>query len=78
MANFVLEHQKEAGLNEEDAQFISEIIKTHMGPYTRDYNGDEILETPKTKYQSFVHMCDYLASRKFLEIRFDENNNIIF
>ena len=78
MANFVLEHQKEAGLNEEDALFISEVIKTHMGPYTRDYNGDEILEIPKTKYQSFVHMCDYLASRKFLEIRFDENNNIIF
>lgn len=78
MANFVLEHQKEAGLNEEDAQFISEVIRTHMGPYTRDYNGDEILEIPKTKYQSFVHMCDYLASRKFLEIRFDENNNIIF
>ena len=44
----------------------------------KDYNGDEILEIPKTKYQSFVHMCDYLASRKFLEIRFDENNNIIF
>ena len=39
---------------------------------------EEILEIPKTKYQSFVHMCDYLASRKFLEIRFDENNNIIF
>ena len=78
MANFVLEHQKEAGLNEEDALFISEVIRTHMGPYTRNSYGDEILEAPKTKYQSFVHMCDYLASRKFLEIRFDENNNIIF
>ena len=28
------------------------------------------------KYQKFVHMCDYLASKKFLDIKF-ENNNIV-
>ena len=76
MANFILENQKEIGLSKEDAKFIADAIKTHMGPWTTDYNGEEVLEKPKTKYQNFVHMCDYLASRKCLLIPFDENNNI--
>ena len=45
-------------------------------PSTTDYNGVEVLEQPKTKYQNFVHMCDYLASRKCILLPFDENNNI--
>ena len=77
MANFILDNYQTFKLNLEDAKFISEVIKTHMGPYNTDFNGNVVLETPKNKYQSFVHMCDYLASRKCLEVPFDENNNII-
>ena len=76
MANFILEKQKEIGFLQEDALFVSEAIKTHMGPWTADYQGNEVLEKPTTKYQSFVHMCDYLASRKCILVPFDEENNI--
>ena len=31
---------------------------------------EEILPKPKNKYQSFVHMCDYLSSKKFLNVNF--------
>ena len=44
-----------------------------MGPWTKDYKGNEVLPKPVNKYQKFVHMCDYLASRKFLNINFKEN-----
>ena len=76
MANFIIDNQKELGLTKDDAKFIADVIKTHMGPWTTDYNGNEVLEKPKTKYQNFVHMCDFLASRKCLLVPFDENNNI--
>lgn len=76
MANFVIEHQEEIGIREEDAKFMADVIQTHMGPWTTDYNGNEVLKKPKTKYQNFVHMCDYLASRKCLLVPFDKNNNI--
>ena len=33
-------------------------------------------EKPKTKYQNFVHMCDFLASRKCLLVPFDKNDDI--
>lgn len=75
-AQVIMDNYEKAGLSKEDAIFISDAIKTHMGDYTVDYNGNEVLEKPHTKYQNFVHMCDYLASRKCLILPFDEHNNI--
>lgn len=75
-AKVVLDNYNEVGLSLDDATFISEAIKTHMGNFTVDYNGNEVLEKPHTKYQNFVHMCDYLASRKCILIPFDSHNNI--
>ena len=72
----ILDNASKVGLSSEDAKFISDAIKTHMGDYTTDYNGNEVLDEPHTKYQNFVHMCDYLASRKCLLVPFDEHNNI--
>ena len=76
MANFIWENRDKIGLSEEDAKFMADVIKTHMGAWTKDYDGNEVLEKPKTKYQNFVHMCDYLASRKCILVPFDEDNNI--
>ena len=76
MGNFIIEHREEIGLTEADALFMNDVIKTHMGVWTTDYQGNEVLEPPKTKYQNFVHMCDYLASRKCILVPFDEQNNI--
>ena len=72
-AKVVLDNYNEVGLSLDDATFISEAIKTHMGNFTVDYNGNEVLEKPHTKYQNFVHMCDYLASRKYLDVVFKDN-----
>ena len=77
-AEFVENHMDEISLTDEEIEFVCECIKTHMGPWTKDYQGNEVLEKPHTKYQNFVHMCDYLASRKFLEVEFDENNNTLY
>ena len=76
MGQFIVDNKDELALSKEDAKFMNDVIKTHMGPWTTDYNGVEILEKPKTKYQNFVHMCDYLASRKCLLVPFDKDNKI--
>ena len=77
MQKFIYDNKDELCLSDEDAVFLGDAIKTHMGPWTKDHDGVEVLEAPHTKYQNFVHMCDYLASRKFLEVPFDENNTIL-
>ncbi len=76
IADFIMDNEEKLGLEINEIEFLCDIVKTHMGVWTKDYNGEEILEAPKTKYQNFVHMCDYLASRKCLLLPFDENNNI--
>ena len=76
MANYILEKHEEIGISKEDATFCADVIKTHMGYWTTDYDGNEVLEKPKTKYQNFVHMCDYLASRKCILVPFDKDNKI--
>jgi 23S rRNA maturation-related 3'-5' exoribonuclease YhaM len=76
MANYIKENKDKLGLEDKEIEFLGEVIKTHMGVWTTDYNGVEVLEKPKTKYQNFVHMCDYLASRKCILLPFDENNKI--
>ena len=72
----IKENKKDLELTDEEVDFVCDAIITHMGPWTKNYKGEEVLSPPTTKYQRFVHMCDYLASRKFLDIKFDKNNNI--
>ena len=43
MANYILENKDRIGLCEEDAKLCADVIKTHMGYWTTDYNGVEVL-----------------------------------
>ena len=45
---------------------IASLIESHMGQW--NYG---ILPKPQSDAQKFIHLCDYLASRKFLEVNFD-------
>src|SRR5574344_1284624 len=76
MANFIKENNDKLKLTKNQLAIITSSISTHMGEWVNDYNGIKVLDKPQTKYQKFIHMCDYLASRKFLNIKFDQNNEI--
>lgn len=76
MSNYIMDRKADLLMSDEEIELLCSVIRTHMGPWTQDYNGEEVLEAPKTKYQNFVHMCDYLASRKCLLVPFDDNNRI--
>ena len=44
-------------------------IESHMGQWNTGYKSKEqILPRPKNNLQRFVHYCDYIASRKFMNI----------
>lgn len=77
MANYIEDNKDKLTLEDKDRELVCSVIKTHMGPWTTDYDGNEVLEKPKTKYQNFVHMCDFLASRKAILLEFDDNNDVI-
>jgi hypothetical protein len=58
-------------LPEEQFNIILGSVAKHMGQWNYDFKHIEILDKPQTKHEKFVHMCDYLASRKCLTMEFD-------
>jgi len=75
--DFIKEHSKELKLTKEQLDLVSDCISSHMGRFNTSEYSDIILPLPKSVEQKFVHMCDYLASRKVIDIHFDKNNNIV-
>lgn len=73
MCEYIKDNKNKLTLTDNEIEFLINVISSHMGPWTVDYKGNEILPKPVNKYQKFVHMCDYIASRKFLNIEFDNN-----
>lgn len=54
------------------AKLIADNIKSHMGQWNTDYKTKkEIMPKPKTESEKFTHLCDYLASRKYLTYEFE-------
>lgn len=54
------------------AEKVCPLIESHMGQWNTSKWADGVeLPLPKTKLQKFVHMCDYLASRKAYLVDFD-------
>ena len=43
---------------------ISQLIAAHMGQWNTSEYSKTVLPRPKNSLESFVHLCDYLASRK--------------
>lgn len=61
-------------ISDEYLQLVSDGIASHMGQWNTSFKGkEEILPKPQTEIQKFIHTCDYLASRKWLPVDFEEN-----
>ena len=73
MSNFIKDNRDKLLISEEDASFVSSLIISHMGPWNKDKNGKEIMPVPKTREELLVHLCDYIASRNFLNVSFEDN-----
>lgn len=75
-ANFVKQNKSELSWSDEDIDMISSMIESHMGEWNTNQYSSVVLPLPHNRYQKFVHMCDFLSSRKFLDVKF-ENNEIV-
>lgn len=70
MANVIRSYDGQY-LNHDELEFIAHCIESHMGQWNTDRKSSTILTKPTDEYQHFVHLADYLASRKDLTMSFD-------
>jgi 23S rRNA maturation-related 3'-5' exoribonuclease YhaM len=59
-------------LSEEMLSILLGCITSHMGQWNKDYKTQQVLmPAPVTELQRFVHLADYLASRKCIVMDFN-------
>lgn len=76
VAKLIKDNKEKLEFSDDELNLLTSMIESHMGPWNKDFNGNEVLPVPKNKYQKFVHMCDFLASKKFINMNF-VNNDIV-
>ena len=77
ISNFVEEVKDKLKMTDEDRDKVRKAVESHMGPWNTSSYSDVVLPVSKKPMEKFVHMCDYLASRRFIVLEFDQNDNII-
>lgn len=73
MVRFLMNNFKdgESQINKETLKVICKLIASHMGQWNTNPKSSVVLPKPETPLEKFVHLCDYLASRKALEFNFN-------
>lgn len=73
VSNFINGQTVEEDL-QEFQKLLVRVTASHMGQWNTDFKSKkEILPKPSDNVEMFVHMCDYIASRRYLDIDFDGN-----
>ena len=74
-AKYIMSY-KDKYLSESELKFVVMSIGSHMGEWNTDKrNPNVILPKPKTEMQKIVHLADYLASRKDIDVSFEEDEH---
>jgi hypothetical protein len=69
MADWIGGNPKLQGIIPDDQiQIIQRLIRSHMGQWNCDNHGREIMPKPIGLLEKIVHLCDYLASRKWVTV----------
>ena len=75
IASIAIKRYKGCGIiPDNEIECIATTIETHMGQWVTSPYSDIVLSEPKNKYQKMLHWADYLASRKDIEIKFEDIN----
>ena len=72
MAKEVMSYKDMNIIPNDDILYIAKAISSHMGQWNTDKKSDLSLPKPTSESQKLLHLADYLASRKSLNVDFSE------
>jgi len=69
-ANYIMQFKNCGIIPKEDIYFIACCVASHMGQWNTNGKNSKFkpLPLPQTDAQKFLHLCDYLSSRKDIDI----------
>ena len=74
IADLVEKNKEHLSLTDDEIDKLTKMLKCHMGGWNTNNYSDVVLPKPKNKLENFVHMCDFLASRKVINVKFNDIN----
>lgn len=72
MAKEYLSYKDKGFLSEEELKFMGKVVASHMGAWNTDKRSTLVLPKPLDEASELLHLADYLASRKCLNMSFDD------
>lgn len=69
-SKFIMERKDKLSLSIDDVRLLCSIIESHMGQWNSDKFGKIVMPKPTTEIARFVHMCDFLSSKKYVNANF--------
>ena len=72
VSKLIMEHANYLNMDLASVRRICMMIESHMGKWNTNKYSKVVLPVPSDKYQRFVHMCDYMASRNYLNVKFNK------
>lgn len=73
-SNAIMKYKGCGIIPDDEIETIATTIETHMGEFVSSPRSDIVLPEPKNKFQKMLHWADYLASRKDIEVLFEDTN----
>ena len=70
VSKLIMENASKLMMDIDDVRKMCMMIESHMGKWNISKYCKVELPIPVNEMQRFVHRCDYLASRKYLNVRF--------
>lgn len=62
-------------VSDDEIEMAAKACECHMGEWNTDKRSSVVLPKPSDKCGELLHLCDYLASRKDIEVLFDNAPN---
>ena len=72
VSKLIMEHASDLKMDISLVREMCMMIESHMGKWNTNKYSKVTLPLPSDKLGRFVHMCDYLASRNYLDVKFDK------
>lgn len=72
-AEYIKLRKNDSELTDYEIACLMKAVSSHMGEWNTDRSKKEILPRPKEFLQEIVHLADYLASRKDLDVDFRDD-----
>ncbi len=72
VSKLIMENAKNLKMSTDDVRKMCQLIESHMGKWNTNKYSKVVLPTPKNELEKYVHRCDFLASRSYLNIKFEK------